>query len=135
MYRRGWTDYNIFKENYSWNLVFWIITRFIISFDFIVIGYCLYDIMNNIREYKKYIILILLILTYSLANINGKISLWRVYFGKNIFLAIGLSTCICILLIIIFRDILNGNYKVLSWVNKNSILILCTHQMIIRLIN
>ena len=109
MYRRGWTDYNIFKENYSWNLVFWIITRFIISFDFIVIGYCLYDIMNNIREYKKYIILILLILTYSLANINGKISLWRVYFGKNIFLAIGLSTCICILLIIIFRDILNGN--------------------------
>ena len=134
MYRRGWTDYNIFKENYSWNLVFWIITRFIISFDFIVIGYYLYDIINNIREYKKYIILILLILTYSLANFNGKISLWRVDFGKSIFLAIVLSICICILLIIIFRDILNGNYKVLSWVNKNSILILCTHQMIIRLI-
>ena len=127
-------SYYIFKENYSWNLVFWIITRFIISFDFIVIGYYLYDIINNIREYKKYIILILLILTYSLANFNGKISLWRVDFGKSIFLAIVLSICICILLIIIFRDILNRDYKVLLWINKNSILILCTHQMIIRLI-
>ena len=57
-------SYYIFKENYSWNLVFWIITRFIISFDFIVIGYYLYDIINNIREYKKYIILILLILQF-----------------------------------------------------------------------
>ena len=107
-----------------------VLIRSSVALFFINFGYYTYNIINKINiELYKIIIILLFSIVFSL--INGKIDLWSLQFN-NLFLYVFNSIVGAFAIIFITKKI--NRSKVLDFLGQNTLIIMATHQLIIKFI-
>ena len=121
-------NYNIYSAVLrEINIVF---IRSSVALFFINFGYYTYNIINKINiELYKIIIILLFSIVFSL--INGKVDLWSLQFN-NLFLYVFNSIVGAFAIIFITKKI--NRSKVLDFLGQNTLIIMATHQLIIKFI-
>ena len=104
--------------------------RMIVALFFINIGYYLYNIIKNVNL-KMYQLIILSIVSVVFSIINGRVDLWGLQFN-NIFLYVFNSIIGSLAIIFMMKKI--NRSKVLDFLGKNTLIIMATHQLIIKFI-
>ena len=119
-------NYNIYSAVLrEINIVF---IRSSVALFFINFGYYTYNIINKINiELYKIIIILLFSIVFSL--INGKVDLWSLQFN-NLFLYVFNSIVGAFAIIFITKKI--NRSKVLDFLGQNTLIIMATHQLIIK---
>ena len=107
-----------------------VLIRSSVALFFINFGYYTYNIINKINiELYKIIIILLFSIVFSL--INGKVDLWSLQFN-NLFLYVFNSIVGAFAIIFITKKI--NRSKVLDFLGQNTLIIMATHQLIIKFI-
>ena len=121
-------NYNIYSAVLrEINIVF---IRSSVALFFINFGYYTYNIINKINiELYKIIIILLFSIVFSL--INGKVDLWSLQFN-DLFLYVFNSIVGAFAIIFITKKI--NRSKVLDFLGQNTLIIMATHQLIIKFI-
>ena len=110
--------------------IIWSIGRGCEAFLFIQIGYHLFNYINNIKVPSIYLVILLLIVSITV-YLNGFVNTFVCRYN-NLFLFFINFIFMSLLLILLFKNIKQS--KVLSWIGKNSLIIMATHQATISII-
>lgn len=110
--------------------IIWAMARGCEAFLFIQIGYYLFNYINNIKLSSIFIITLLLIVSVPV-YLNGFVNTFVCRYNN---LALFFINCIgmSVLIILLFKNV--NECQLLSWVGKNSLIIMATHQATISII-
>ena len=115
-----------FKLTYG--IIVHLLSRITIALFFINFGYYYFNIINKIN-FKSYNIICLLMISSLLAQVNGKVDLWSLKFN-NLFLYVFNSITGSLAIIFMMKKI--NRSKVLDFLGQNTLIIMATHQLIIK---
>lgn len=119
------------KELYN---SFYLVTtyRALIALGFYSLGAYTTNCLKRI-DISNFIVLLMFLFTIFLGIKNGRIDLWGLEF-KNKILYVFNSLIGSLALICLFKNIFNKEIKILSYLGKNTLIIMSTHQILIEII-
>ena len=121
-------SYYISTVNYNYTMKF--SSRVLIATGFIWIGYQLFEFINN-KEIPMLNIAIILIINIILFKINGRVDIYNIVFN-NLIIFILNATITSYGLIMMSKKI---NCNFIKYCGINSLIIMCTHQPLLNIIN
>lgn len=108
------------------------IYRALIALGFYSIGAYASNYLKRI-EINNLIVLLILLITIFLGIKNGRVDLWALEFNNKILYVFN-SLIGSLALILLFKNILNKDIKILNYLGKNTLIIMGTHQVLIEII-
>lgn len=109
-----------------------VLIRSLIAMGFIMFGYWLYKMIYNI-DINWLIIIGINLLNIFISKYNGKVDLVSLVFN-NIYMYILCSIIGSVGIILLFKKLNYKKLKVLNYFGMNSIIILCTHSLVIQIV-